>query len=138
MDDDTAIVGFSILSGDFMGIFFADKKMFVGDNIDLSEISARIYLPEMKGINENESRLDRAFSVVKTSRQIPSDPYKSQQYVTFEKVVNYYRFLLSNPALSGKNNASFRLVTSELYRLLFSKISDLISAKKKLIIIMTV
>jgi len=133
LPDDCAIVGFSIITGDFAGIFYADKKKFLGDNIDLDKFRKNIYLKNQSKIDQYISGSSRGFSV-KIKGKDNNTP-ASENYASFEKIINYYRHLFENPQSASRDNPECLEISREIYKLLFSKISDQLDGKTKLIII---
>ncbi|MDI6740221.1 MAG: CHAT domain-containing tetratricopeptide repeat protein [Candidatus Edwardsbacteria bacterium] len=53
----------------------------------------------------------------------------------FERIVNFYRYLLTKPRLKGKSLENFRSVSRQLYGLLFGSIEQDIAEKSDLIVL---
>ncbi len=74
-----------------------------------------------------KKKSDIIFKIAQKSR-------KDYYYVEFEKIINYYRFLLSKKYISGSEYAIQRTISKVLYQFIFNKIERNIAGKETLII----
>jgi tetratricopeptide (TPR) repeat protein len=110
-------------------LIFVDSNSTSGYEIDKAWFVNTVYNKLGKDIEKfmGEKKTDIIFKIQQKSRH---DYY----YIEFEKIVNYYRSLLSKKYITGVEYETLKFLSKTFYQFLFQKIDEKISGKEELII----
>jgi tetratricopeptide (TPR) repeat protein len=133
----TAVVSFANMEQDDSLVFAVDSKSLYGAEIKkkefISAISHRFETSIMKvsertrgiKIKEKASGKEQSALIEREKKDKPA----------FDRIIDYYRYLLSKSDLSKEEEAARKQIAGELYRLLFSGIDKNLIGKNDLVII---
>lgn len=129
LDRKTGLVMFANIIWDNPYVIYVDADGAVGCELDKAATVNNIYNMLGKDIEGfiGKKKTDIIFKVAQKSRR---DYY----YIEFEKIINYYRSLISKKYISGKEYDIQQTISKALYQMLFSKIERNITGKDTLII----
>jgi tetratricopeptide (TPR) repeat protein len=125
----SALVVFSNMTWDNPVLIYIDPATARGFELNKAEVVNEIYNKLGKNVEKfmGEKKTDIIFRVRQKSR---NDYY----YIEFEKIVNYYRNLLSKKYISNEEFEQERYLSRMLYQFLFGGIESLIAGNEELII----
>jgi len=128
LDDDTAVIAFSNILWNNPVVIIADKTKVIAKDINNEKFINSVNKKFGKIISSHYSKLRGLKKKV--------DEDENLQYANdFEKIITYYHSLIANPSSSKDKIKSFKYISQELYKFLFSDVENVIHNKKKLIII---
>ncbi len=126
-----AIISYSSITLDIrIARIVADKKTIYSSEIQDQNFNKVIKNNYIEVINSNYEKM-RGISI-KTKKDHPIDEHPGYE---FDKLINYYRYLLSRQDLTDKENDSLKQISKGLYNLLFSGLDKQLEGKSELIII---
>jgi tetratricopeptide (TPR) repeat protein len=108
---------------------YADSSSTIGYEMDKAAVVKEIYNAMGKDIEKfiGQNKSEIIFKVEQKSR-------KDYYYVDFEKIINYYRSLLSKKYITNEENDTLKRLGRILYTFLFSRIEKKIAGIEDLII----
>jgi tetratricopeptide (TPR) repeat protein len=125
----SALVIFSNMTWDNPVLIYIDAATSRGYELNKAAVVNEIYNKLGKNVEKfmGEKKTDIIFRIKQKSR---NDYY----YIEFEKIVNYYRNLLSKKYISNEEFEQEQYLSKMLYKFLFSGIESLIAGNEELII----
>lgn len=125
----TGLVVFANIIWDNPYVIYIDSDNTAGFELDKAAAVNALYNVLGKDIESfiGKKKTDIIFNVSQKSRR---DYY----YIEFEKIINYYRALLSKKYISSKEFEIQKTIGRILYRFLFNKIDNYIAGKETLVI----
>ncbi|MBP7734962.1 MAG: tetratricopeptide repeat protein [Spirochaetes bacterium] len=127
--DKTALVILANILWDNPFLIYIDSETAMTYELDKAATVNTLYNLLGKEIERfvGKKKTDIIFKISQKSR-------KDYYYIEFEKIINYYRSLLSKKYISGSEYAIQRSISKVLYQFIFQKIERNISGKDTLII----
>jgi tetratricopeptide (TPR) repeat protein len=125
----SSVVIFTNIIWDNPILIYIDSSLTKGYELNKSAMVNEVYNRLGKNVEKfmGEKKTDIIFKIKQKSR---NDYY----YIEFEKILNYYRYLLSKKYISSDEYEQEQYLSQKLYSFLFGGIENILTGKEELII----